>query len=360
MSSKLLPFFVLNILLITFGDGRSIISDDAVNTTSKYELTNFTVRKLDTFHCGTEGIVSVLAEQKVLSTCPSRYDEANSCCFDHDNCYADQLGQEYCDTIFCECLTQFVGDNKTDRSCVSTANFFCTTVVDFGLWAYKASESQKTTDELTSSVDTTQTSIEVKEEETTTLSIETTSTTTGVPPTKETRLLPLTECKEYMGISFGLCINEFEKCIDKEDNGDCDKNFCDCSSKYMSMQSVQYIHQTCENRLHDFCPNILGFSSHQFETYSKNIATEVWNILITYSNFIYFGLIIVFIIVYLYVKGYLHTYPLKYEQAPSELSQVGILNDLTMNMTDVTLLTPNKRKPSSSVNLENPNRDQKI
>ncbi|CEF61671.1 Phospholipase A2 domain-containing protein, partial [Strongyloides ratti] len=98
-----------------------------------------TVYKLDKFYCGTDGLVSYLAESKVKYSCPSKYDEANMCCYEHDYCYSQQKGQEICDEIFCDCLVQNVAGNGTDKGCVGTSNYFCETVKDFGSDAYLAS-----------------------------------------------------------------------------------------------------------------------------------------------------------------------------------------------------------------------------
>uniref|UniRef100_A0AAF5CWC0 Phospholipase A2 domain-containing protein n=1 Tax=Strongyloides stercoralis TaxID=6248 RepID=A0AAF5CWC0_STRER len=335
-------FLLLLALIIHSCDnvfGKSLIS--AVKSQLKQSLSDASSgKKLDRFYCGTDGLVSYLAESKMVHSCPSKYDEANMCCYEHDHCYSLQQGQELCDEIFCDCLTQNVAGNGTDTKCVGTANYFCETVKDFGSDAYYASATvnpSKIDDNVKSSIEN-QTSdyndIPSNSE------LVTTTISTAIP----TVLLHFSECKDWNGITLNFCINKLDECQhdDKNDKDLCSMNFCDCLSNRITREELDNIHPECKNKLVDYCPTIPVSSSFDLNTNSLKLKDTLWELCLTYSSFIYLGLVI----------GYLHSYPLKYEQAPSELSQVGILSDLTMNMTDVTLLTPTKLKPSTDGNLE--------
>uniref|UniRef100_A0A0K0FM97 Phospholipase A2 domain-containing protein n=1 Tax=Strongyloides venezuelensis TaxID=75913 RepID=A0A0K0FM97_STRVS len=311
---------------------------------------------LDKFYCGTDGLVSFLAENKISHSCPKRYNQANMCCYEHDNCYSEQLGQEYCDDVFCSCLSQYVGGDGEDSKCVSVANYFCETVKDFGSYAYSASATSNSSVEDSGDKSETQTN----DHETTSNTTNDELITTIAPVATSTILFHFNECNDEKEIIVEYCISKFDECKenDKEDKELCNANFCDCISNRITNNEIKYLQLTCMQELINYCPVLLTFSSSNLDRDSFNLKDTLWNLFLAYSNFIYLGLIIVFICIYLYVKGYLHTYPLKYEQAPSELSQVGILSDLTINMTDVTLLTPTKLRPSSSASLEFENKLQ--
>lgn len=64
-------------------------------------------------------------------------DDVNNCCFAHDNCYDEQLGREYCDKTFCNCLLE---KTKGHKVCYTEdAPVFCNLVQEFGESAYIAS-----------------------------------------------------------------------------------------------------------------------------------------------------------------------------------------------------------------------------
>lgn len=346
------PKFLLFLALILYTS--SIIFGKSLDYDKKNEIKRSlrnspTVKNLDKFYCGTDGLVSYLAESKVNHSCPSKYDEANMCCYEHDYCYSQQMGQEICDEIFCDCLTQNVAGNGTDSSCVGTANYFCETVKDFGSDAYYASataDPQKIDDNVKSSIESETSGYKD-------ISSNSELVTTTIPTVISKFLLHFNECRDWNGITLEYCSIKFDECqLDGiNDRELCNVNFCDCLSNHATREESDHISPACKNRLVDFCPDI-PVLSFVLDANSFKFKDTVWNLFLSYSSFVYLGLVIMVIFIYLYVKGYLHSYPLKYEQAPSEMSQVGILSDLTLNMTDVTLLTPTKLRPSSDVNLE--------
>ncbi|CEF61672.1 Hypothetical protein SRAE_0000078600, partial [Strongyloides ratti] len=178
--------------------------------------------------------------------------------------------------------------------------------------------------------------------------------TSTIPTVISKFLLHFNECKDWNGITLEYCTIKFDECQlgDINDINLCNVNFCDCLSNHVTKDELENVNPACKNRLVDFCPDTSVLLSFDLDSNSFKFKDTIWNLFSTYSSFVYLGLLFMIIFIYLYVKGYLHSYPLKYEQAPSEMSQVGILSDLTMNMTEVTLLTPTKLKSSSDVKSE--------
>ncbi|GMT36419.1 hypothetical protein PFISCL1PPCAC_27716, partial [Pristionchus fissidentatus] len=66
----------------------------------------------------------------------------NNCYVAHDKCYDDQLGQEHCDNIFCECLTKTTKPSKTCAE--QDGPYFCELVCIFRTYAYERSGKNAT------------------------------------------------------------------------------------------------------------------------------------------------------------------------------------------------------------------------
>ncbi|GMT30318.1 hypothetical protein PFISCL1PPCAC_21615, partial [Pristionchus fissidentatus] len=97
-----------------------------------------------TWECGTDQDSKRVAEAEILTHCPKQKKPVNNCCVAHDKCYDDQLGQEHCDNIFCECLTMATKPSKTCAE--QDGPFFCELVRIFGSYAYERSGKNGTVD----------------------------------------------------------------------------------------------------------------------------------------------------------------------------------------------------------------------
>ncbi|CAI5438034.1 unnamed protein product [Caenorhabditis angaria] len=87
------------------------------------------------WECGADDISKSFSEFEIHSSCPELRDEINSCCLNHDKCYDDKKGQEYCDDIFCNCMDV---RTRPSKECHKTASpTFCHAVRLFGHSAYE-------------------------------------------------------------------------------------------------------------------------------------------------------------------------------------------------------------------------------
>ncbi|CAI5438033.1 unnamed protein product [Caenorhabditis angaria] len=87
------------------------------------------------WECGADDVSKYLAELQVKGSCPELRDEINSCCLNHDKCYADRKGQKYCDDIFCNCMEVRTRSSKECHDKTSPA--FCKVVQIFGHTSYE-------------------------------------------------------------------------------------------------------------------------------------------------------------------------------------------------------------------------------
>ncbi|CAP20543.2 Protein CBG23784 [Caenorhabditis briggsae] len=95
------------------------------------------------WECGTDEFTKSISEGEIMAKCPKLRDHWNSCCYQHDNCYDAQSGQQFCDDTFCSCLER---RSRSSKSCHDeSAPLFCDLVRTFGEDAYIASAPNATT-----------------------------------------------------------------------------------------------------------------------------------------------------------------------------------------------------------------------
>uniref|UniRef100_A0A0K0EZR5 Phospholipase A(2) n=1 Tax=Strongyloides venezuelensis TaxID=75913 RepID=A0A0K0EZR5_STRVS len=81
--------------------------------------------------------------------CPKAKDNLNQCCKYHDNCYHNQIGRNYCDLTFCQCLIASLEDSNSssDANCKTTAEVYCNFVTVMGYFPYTDSMWSEEEDE---------------------------------------------------------------------------------------------------------------------------------------------------------------------------------------------------------------------
>uniref|UniRef100_A0A7E4VPT1 Phospholipase A2 n=1 Tax=Panagrellus redivivus TaxID=6233 RepID=A0A7E4VPT1_PANRE len=93
--------------------------------------------------CGTDLFTMSIAEGTIEHDCPDLKNDVNNCCVAHDDCYDDQLGRDFCDDTFCNCLHNATISSKQCNEDDGPA--FCTLVRNFGEGAYVAAGLNTTT-----------------------------------------------------------------------------------------------------------------------------------------------------------------------------------------------------------------------
>uniref|UniRef100_A0A915DDG2 Uncharacterized protein n=1 Tax=Ditylenchus dipsaci TaxID=166011 RepID=A0A915DDG2_9BILA len=87
-----------------------------------------------TWECGADEFSKYMSELTIERDCPSQKNLFNKCCISHDHCYDAQLGQKYCDDIFCDCILVAAGNNEICAK--EDVPSFCGLVREFGAEPY--------------------------------------------------------------------------------------------------------------------------------------------------------------------------------------------------------------------------------
>ncbi|CAJ0929888.1 unnamed protein product, partial [Mesorhabditis belari] len=90
---------------------------------------------LQHWQCGSEKESKKLAHQLIHKDCPDVAGELNHCCVIHDDCYAKQHGQEYCDREFCDCNKRALKGRQFEK-CEDHNQLVCLMMPLIGTWAY--------------------------------------------------------------------------------------------------------------------------------------------------------------------------------------------------------------------------------
>ncbi|MFH4978398.1 hypothetical protein AB6A40_005107 [Gnathostoma spinigerum] len=99
----------------------------------------------DDWYCGTDPVSKSISQHSIEQSCPELKDAVNNCCFNHDNCYDEQLGRSFCDQTFCSCLQNATKDNEICRT--RESQLFCNLVIAFGEGAYASSRKMSEKDQ---------------------------------------------------------------------------------------------------------------------------------------------------------------------------------------------------------------------
>ncbi|KAF1757342.1 hypothetical protein GCK72_013797 [Caenorhabditis remanei] len=84
------------------------------------------------FSCGANRFTDFIPQLFNSTQCKNLKDAMNVCCETHDSCYNTQVGKDFCDNTFCECLSKATENNL----CSVDAAGFCAAVRLFGQTAY--------------------------------------------------------------------------------------------------------------------------------------------------------------------------------------------------------------------------------
>ncbi|KAI6190577.1 hypothetical protein M3Y97_00133600 [Aphelenchoides bicaudatus] len=110
-----------------FGDIVDLNKEPEITTTSPAPSTTTPVNQTVGFvpfsewHCGSGYFDKWFAHELIQADCPSRMVTTNDCCLQHDNCYTEQLSQQECDQVFCQCLDNALKPYR----CGHLAGTFC-------------------------------------------------------------------------------------------------------------------------------------------------------------------------------------------------------------------------------------------
>ncbi|CAJ0570278.1 unnamed protein product, partial [Mesorhabditis spiculigera] len=91
----------------------------------------------DWWQCGSNDANRLAAYESIDGACSVLAEVVNNCCLAHDHCYSRQLGQEYCDDMFCDC--HLIATKGWVICHTVVVPGFCSLVRNFGDAAYKAS-----------------------------------------------------------------------------------------------------------------------------------------------------------------------------------------------------------------------------
>ncbi|CAJ0573014.1 unnamed protein product, partial [Mesorhabditis spiculigera] len=91
----------------------------------------------DWWQCGSNDANRLAAYESIDGACSVLAEVVNNCCLAHDHCYSRQLGQEYCDDMFCDC--HLIATKGWFICHTVVVPGFCSLVRNFGDAAYKAS-----------------------------------------------------------------------------------------------------------------------------------------------------------------------------------------------------------------------------
>uniref|UniRef100_A0AC35G336 Phospholipase A2 n=1 Tax=Panagrolaimus sp. PS1159 TaxID=55785 RepID=A0AC35G336_9BILA len=126
--------FYLLYFVIGYPDKRPVITVEEVSSEEEEESEQILDHQ---WSCGTDAFSLLISEGTIDKDCPESKNQVNNCCFAHDNCYDDQLGRDYCDDTFCNCLQTATENNKLCHE--DDAHVFCNLVRQLGESAYNAS-----------------------------------------------------------------------------------------------------------------------------------------------------------------------------------------------------------------------------
>lgn len=84
------------------------------------------------FSCGANRFIEFIPQLFNSTQCRNLKDPMNVCCEAHDSCYNTQVGKDYCDNAFCDCLSLATEKNL----CAVDAAGFCAAARLFGHTAY--------------------------------------------------------------------------------------------------------------------------------------------------------------------------------------------------------------------------------
>ncbi|CAB3408908.1 unnamed protein product [Caenorhabditis bovis] len=112
-------------------------------TTASFKVVTPKIQINSSWECGTDAFTKAISEGEILAKCPKLRDHVNSCCYQHDNCYDEQRGQNFCDDHFCGCLEVVTRSSKLCHT--ESSPIFCDLVRTFGNEPYKNSAPNATT-----------------------------------------------------------------------------------------------------------------------------------------------------------------------------------------------------------------------
>ncbi|TKR96844.1 hypothetical protein L596_010804 [Steinernema carpocapsae] len=111
----------------------------------------FGIMNASEYDCGTTEAEKELLFLAMETGCPNGIHEADKCCEAHDLCYDNQLGQNYCDITFRDCLQENVAPKYSfpfNMLCQRVPLFYYNGATELGADAYKEAGNNNLTQTL--------------------------------------------------------------------------------------------------------------------------------------------------------------------------------------------------------------------